>query len=961
MTQPNTLFYGDNLIILRNRDYFPSACVDLIYLDPPFNSNRSYNVLFKDESGLESEAQITAFDDTWHWGHAAEATWHDLVTGAPERVGTAIGALRDLIGTNQMMAYLVMMAARLVELHRVLKPTGSLYLHCFPPTTRIRLADGRHIPIVNVSSGDCVISDASVTGAVVNGFRRPYKGDLCSISISGVPYPLECTPEHRIYVLPAKTVERLRFSRRKTDRTRRGVSGWRTRRIRITEADYAAQAVKVNAAELSIGDYCLLPIDREVWTDDQLYMDFRTSKHPNAKPVPSRVLFSPELAELCGYYLAEGNVGKHGDLDAYVNWTLHAREHAIAERIAELVRLLFGLDSVIFPVPGKNAIRVTVSSVSLANFFLEHFGTGAENKHLPLVAQKAPPQIQKWMFVAWAKGDGYSAKRSAKTAILRVSTISFDLAMQMQQVALRSGAVATVGIGNRPHYRPVDHSNMTYRVQVNSSDFEKLGLEPVYTQAQDEPAPLRRAFILEQWLCLPIRSIQRRAYEGEVFNLHIEPEHAYCAGGVKVSNCDPTASHYLKIVLDAIFGPENFRGEIIWKRTSAHSDVRQGAKQPGRIHDVLLFYSRGAEWTWNPVFVPYGEDYVEANYRFIEEGTQRRFKSSDLTAAKPGGDTSYEWKGQRPPKGRYWAYSKENMQRFEEEGRIYYTKTGYPRLKHYLDEMPGVHLQSIWDDVKAVGHQDDKRLGYPTQKPLALLERIISASSNPGDVVLDPFAGCGTAVAAAHKLGRRWIGIDITHLSINLLKFRLRDMFGLTPGDDYQVIGEPVSVDGARQLAEDDRFQFQFWALSLVQARPLGGEAGGRTGRRGADRGIDGLITFIDDNTARPKRIIVQVKSGKVKSGDIRDLKGTVQREKAAMGVFITLEPPTREMVTEAVSAGFYRSPGWGRDYPRIQIRTIEELLDGAGIEMPLSSVTFKQAGRVKDEGPRTMPLFDEE
>jgi len=304
------------------------------------------------------------------------------------------------------------------------------------------------------------------------------------------------------------------------------------------------------------------------------------------------------------------------------------------------------------------------------------------------------------------------------------------------------------------------------------------------------------------------------------------------------------------------------------------------------------------------------------------------------------------------------------MERLWQEGRIMTDRDGIPLLRGqivYLDEKLGMPVQDWWDDILRVGNTSRERLGYPTQKPLALLERIVSASSNPGDVVLDPFAGCGTAVAAAHKLDRRWIGIDITHLSINLLKFRLRDMFGLTPGADYQVIGEPVTVDGARQLAEDDRFQFQFWALSLVQARPLGGEVGGRTGKRGADRGVDGLITFIDDNTGRPKKIIVQVKSGKVKSGDIRDLKGTVEREKAAMGVFITLEPPTREMVTEAVSAGFYRSPGWGRDYPRIQMRTIEELLGGAGIEMPLSSVTFRQAGRVRDEGPRTLSLFDEE
>lgn len=301
----------------------------------------------------------------------------------------------------------------------------------------------------------------------------------------------------------------------------------------------------------------------------------------------------------------------------------------------------------------------------------------------------------------------------------------------------------------------------------------------------------------------------------------------------------------------------------------------------------------------------------------------------------------------------------EQLEQWWAEGRILTKRDGTPRLdglKVYLDEMLGNPLSTNWDDIGRVGNTAQERLGYPTQKPLALLERIISASSNPGDVVLDPFAGCGTAIAAAHKLDRRWIGIDITHLSINLLKYRLRDMFGLQPGHHYQVIGEPVTVSDARQLAQDDRFQFQFWALSLVQARPLGEGKG----KRGADRGIDGLITFIDDSSGKPKRIIVQVKSGKVSSRDIRDLVGTVEREKAAMGVFITLEPPTREMEKEALGAGFYHSPGWNRDYPRIQIRTIEALLGGAGIEMPPSSVTFKQAERVKDEGPHTLKMFDE-
>jgi site-specific DNA-methyltransferase (adenine-specific) len=280
--------------------------------------------------------------------------------------------------------------------------------------------------------------------------------------------------------------------------------------------------------------------------------------------------------------------------------------------------------------------------------------------------------------------------------------------------------------------------------------------------------------------------------------------------------------------------------------------------------------------------------------------------------------------------------------------------------KRYLDESKGTPTSSLWADIDLIRGHSKEKLGYPTQKPLSLLERIVAASSSPGDIVLDPFAGCGTAIAAAHTLGRRWIGIDITHLSISLLTYRLRDMFDLKARVDYAVIGEPVDVPGAQQLAHDDRFQFQFWALSLVQARPLGGEVGGREGARGKDRGIDGVLAFIDDHTNKPKRAIVQVKSGKVKSGDIRDLVGTIDREKAALGVFITLEPPSRDMLAEAASAGFYHSPGWNRDYPRVQILTIEDLLDGETVEMPPSSITFKQAERVRPEGPRTLDMFED-
>ena len=545
----NRLYYGDNLEILRNREYFSDEFVDLIYLDPPFNSNRNYNVLFKSESGVDSEAQITAFEDTWHWGETAEATYDELIVHAPDKVSTAIEALMNLIERNQMMAYLVMMTARLVEMHRVLKPTGSLYLHC-----------------------------------------------------------------------------------------------------------------------------------------------------------------------------------------------------------------------------------------------------------------------------------------------------------------------------------------------------------------------------------------------------------------------DPTASHYLKIILDAIFGKENLRTEIIWKRTTAHNDSKQGAKQPGRIHDVLFFYTKDASgWTWNPVFTPYTDDYLDKNYRHIEDDSGRRYTLSDLTAAKPGGDTEYEWRGAKPYEGRYWAYSKDNMEKFERDGRLHYTRSGIPRYKRYLDEMPGVHIQSIWDDITPIGSRAAERLGYPTQKPEALLERIIRASSNEGDVVLDPFCGCGTAIAAAHKLGRKWIGIDITHLSIALQKYRLQDMFELVSGADYDVIGEPATVDAARELAQDSanegRYQFEWWALSLVRAKPVGGSAGSRKGKKGADAGIDGIINFFDEDSKgkkKPQKVIVQVKSGKVGSSQVQQLKGAMENEGAAIGVFITLEKPTQPMLKEALAAGWYESPAWRKKYRRLQILTIGDLFEGAGVDMPPQHGTLQRASRWK-------------
>ena len=414
-------------------------------------------------------------------------------------------------------------------------------------------------------------------------------------------------------------------------------------------------------------------------------------------------------------------------------------------------------------------------------------------------------------------------------------------------------------------------------------------------------------------------------------------------------HCDPTASHYLKLLMDAVFGGPNFRNEIVWKRTTAHSDVAQGARHMGRIHDVLLRYSKDKQPTWNTVYTPYDTAYVERIYRYVD-ADGRRYQTQPLHARKPGGDTLYEWKGQVPPAGRYWAFSKENMQRLEDEDRIAYSKNGVPRYKIYLDESKGRPLQDIWDDVMPVHLSPAERLGYPTQKPQALLERIIQASSNEGDVVLDPFCGCGTAVAAAENLKRRWIGIDVTHLAVALMKSRLRTAFDLHPGADYEVVGEPADVGSARALAEQDRYQFQYWAMSLLEAMPREQDR-----RRGADRGIDGVVHFIDGPRRSTRKAIVQVKSGRVSSPHIRDLKGTVEREKADLGLFITLEEPTRDMQTEAASAGFYHSDIWQRDYPRMQIRTVAELLAGNAFDIPYAPSMYQPAQRVqRPEGRQT-------
>jgi DNA modification methylase len=403
-------------------------------------------------------------------------------------------------------------------------------------------------------------------------------------------------------------------------------------------------------------------------------------------------------------------------------------------------------------------------------------------------------------------------------------------------------------------------------------------------------------------------------------------------------HCDPTASHYLKIMLDAIFGVENYRSEISWTRTSAHSDAKQGRRNYGHVRDVILFYSKSANYTWNVQYLPYSSDYTDRFYRHVEPGTGRRFRLDNLTG--PGGASKgnpfYEVMGVR----RHWRYSKDRMQQLIAEGRVVQTRPGaVPAYKRYLDEMPGVPLQDAWDDIGPIAAQAKERLGYPTQKPLALLARIIAASSNPGDVVLDPFCGCGTAVDAAERMGRRWIGIDITSLAIGVIEKRLDDRYEAA---DFRVRGMPGSVDEAADLARRDKFQFQWWAAGRLGALPYDGR-----NRKGADGGIDGIIPFYDDATGRAKRCIVSVKGGRnVGAEDIRALVGTVEANDAQTGVFLTLTAPTRPMLREAAKAGLYQSP-LGQGYPRIQILTVEDILNDRLPNLPAQESQMRRQRRV--------------
>jgi len=431
-------------------------------------------------------------------------------------------------------------------------------------------------------------------------------------------------------------------------------------------------------------------------------------------------------------------------------------------------------------------------------------------------------------------------------------------------------------------------------------------------------------------------------------------------------HCDPSASHYLKVILDVIFGTKNFKNEIIWQRTFSHNDPRKY----GNISDIILFYTKSDKYTWNKIYKDYSDSYKENFFKYEDEkGKYRLVILTGMGTSK--GESGKEWKGYNPSaKGRHWspplrvrkelrisedAGVIEILDEMEKAGRIVWSKNGVPSIKQYLTEIEGTSLQNIWTDIPPLSSQSEERTGFQTQKPVELLERILESSSNKGDLVLDPFCGCGTAVIASEKLNRNWIGIDITHLAINLVKDRLRKAFKIEP----KVVGEPTDLPGATALSQQDRFQFEWWALSLIGARPENDQK-----KKGADNGIDGIILNPIHGTKRVFKGIVQVKSGHVDVSQIRDLEGTMKSENADYGIFITLKKPTSRMTDLAISAGNIKD-NFGQPIQKIRIITIEELLGGYVLEHPSATSSFtvgkKETKKEKSGRATTFSDFDDE
>lgn len=417
----------------------------------------------------------------------------------------------------------------------------------------------------------------------------------------------------------------------------------------------------------------------------------------------------------------------------------------------------------------------------------------------------------------------------------------------------------------------------------------------------------------------------------------VELHRVLTATGSLYLHCDPTMSHYLKVLLDSIFGAENFRNEITWKRTSAHSS----AKKYGPIHDILLYYVRTKDATWNCPRTDYEQAYLDKYYRF-DDGDGRLYWRNSLTAAGTRhGSSGQPWRGiDVAATGQHWKFKRESLDQLDAKGQIYWPpKGGFPQIKRYKDELKGLAVGDIWSDIDKINPAGGERLGYPTQKPVALLERILEASSNPGDTVLDPFCGCGTTIDGAVKLERRWIGIDITYLAVDLIENRLQHTYGESIRGTYEVHGIPRDVGSAHALFDRSPFDFERWAVSLVNGTPNEKQVG--------DRGIDGVVRFFADTQRNTGRVLVSVKGGRSLGPQfVRDLLGTVETNKAEMGTLITLEPSTRGMADATNHSGSYTWPINGQVFPRAQILTVPELLSGRKLNSPPSLNPYIAADR---------------
>jgi site-specific DNA-methyltransferase (adenine-specific) len=419
-------------------------------------------------------------------------------------------------------------------------------------------------------------------------------------------------------------------------------------------------------------------------------------------------------------------------------------------------------------------------------------------------------------------------------------------------------------------------------------------------------------------------------------------------------HCDPTASHYLKILMDAVFGPLSFQTEIIWKRTSSHGNV---SRAYGDVTDTILYYAKSSEFVWNEQYAPYSEKNLK---KFsLKDADGRLYLTENLRNPSVRPNLRYEYKGYKPHSNG-WAVSREKMEQYDREKRLAFPENpdGRIRLKRYLDEQPGQKLQNLWDDIPPINSQAQERLGYSTQKPLALLERIIKASSKENDVVLDPFCGCGTAIEGAEKLGRRWVGIDVTYLAIHVIEGRLVKAFGSKIKDKYKLFGRPKDAADARALAGRDWLEFQKWAVFSLGGLPMM--------KPGADGGIDGIIRYHRVGIEQPNRAVVSVKGGlNVGVDAIHKLKSVVARENAEVGVLVCIDPPTAAMVKEAASEKEVGPAS--RRVQKLQIVTIDQLFQRHPIDLPgmidppeavPSSPAFEpKRGRKRVEGQTEMLL----